>query len=274
MAERAAYFCVRAGADDVGELARLRTDWTIEQGGAADPAFELSCAPVVGLGRLAPPCLAGPTRRWSHARAGRGHGERGRLRADAQTRAGPTGRWAYVANVWVDPDHRRRGVGRLLMDEAVAWSRAEGMDRIVLNPSAVFDPAVPLAGVPPCRRPPAARPLTTGPWVSPSGWRTRAGAGRGNACPLTWAISVLELRALSVLRQVHLFALAGFFLAAERDRLGEPAVLVDRDGAADDLWPLLLQHVHRLVHEAPEPLGVAEPALHDLHEARRRRNRR
>jgi GNAT superfamily N-acetyltransferase len=52
----------------------------------------------------------------------------------------PTGRWAYVANVWVHPDHRRRGVGRLLMDEVVSWCRIEQLDRVVLNPSAVSIP--------------------------------------------------------------------------------------------------------------------------------------
>ena len=51
-----------------------------------------------------------------------------------------TGRWAYVANVWVDPDHRRRGVGTLMMDHVTAWCRSEQLERIVLNPSAVSIP--------------------------------------------------------------------------------------------------------------------------------------
>lgn len=49
-------------------------------------------------------------------------------------------RWAYVANVWVDPAHRRRGVGRLVVDELLGWCRAEGLVRVVLNPSEVSVP--------------------------------------------------------------------------------------------------------------------------------------
>lgn len=140
MAERAAYVCVPAGADDLGELARMRTDWTVEQGGAADPEFE------------------GELRRWwdsdgAHRRAWVARpdgGARGPAPAVGMANAAVfermprpgrrAGRWAYVANVWVDPAHRRRGVGRLLMDEVVSWSRREGMDRVVLNPSAVSVP--------------------------------------------------------------------------------------------------------------------------------------
>jgi GNAT superfamily N-acetyltransferase len=44
-------------------------------------------------------------------------------------------RWAYVANVWVDPPHRRRGVGTALLHEIVDWAREEAMVRLVLSPS-------------------------------------------------------------------------------------------------------------------------------------------
>jgi GNAT superfamily N-acetyltransferase len=52
----------------------------------------------------------------------------------------PDVRWAYVANVWVDPGHRHRGVGRLLMGTVLAWSRERRMVRLVLNPSEVSLP--------------------------------------------------------------------------------------------------------------------------------------
>jgi len=52
----------------------------------------------------------------------------------------PDVRWAYVANVWVDPGHRRRGVGRLLMETVLGWSREQRMVRLVLNPSEVSLP--------------------------------------------------------------------------------------------------------------------------------------
>ncbi len=51
----------------------------------------------------------------------------------------PDTRWAYVANVWIDPKHRRRGVGRLVM-ELLEWCREEGCVRVVLNPSEVSLP--------------------------------------------------------------------------------------------------------------------------------------
>ncbi len=47
---------------------------------------------------------------------------------------------AHVAKVWVDPAHRRQGVGRLLMDAVLRWCRAHGMVRVVLNPSEVSLP--------------------------------------------------------------------------------------------------------------------------------------
>lgn len=52
----------------------------------------------------------------------------------------PPSRWAYGANVWVDPGHRRRGVGGLLMQALVEWARAEGMVRVVLAPSEISRP--------------------------------------------------------------------------------------------------------------------------------------
>jgi GNAT superfamily N-acetyltransferase len=44
-------------------------------------------------------------------------------------------RHAYVSNVYVQPDHRGGAGGRLL-EAALAWARAENMDRVILWPSA------------------------------------------------------------------------------------------------------------------------------------------
>jgi GNAT superfamily N-acetyltransferase len=52
----------------------------------------------------------------------------------------PDARWAYLANLWVEPDRRRQGVARALVTAAVEWARAEGMERVVLNPSEVSRP--------------------------------------------------------------------------------------------------------------------------------------
>ena len=52
----------------------------------------------------------------------------------------PDARWAYLANLWVEPDRRRRGLASALVTAAVDWARAEGMERVVLNPSETSRP--------------------------------------------------------------------------------------------------------------------------------------
>jgi GNAT superfamily N-acetyltransferase len=44
-------------------------------------------------------------------------------------------RHAYVSNVYVQPEHRG-GAGSRLLEAALAWVRAEKMDRVILWPSA------------------------------------------------------------------------------------------------------------------------------------------
>lgn len=48
---------------------------------------------------------------------------------------GPARRWGYVANVYVDAEQRNRGIGRALLDEALAHADAQGFARLVLSPS-------------------------------------------------------------------------------------------------------------------------------------------
>ena len=51
---------------------------------------------------------------------------------------GPTvmdGRCAYVFNVYTSPAHRRNGLARKLMEAIHDWSRAQGIERVVLNAS-------------------------------------------------------------------------------------------------------------------------------------------
>ena len=47
----------------------------------------------------------------------------------------PDARWAYLANLWVEPDRRRRGIASALLSAVLDWSRAAAMERVVLNPS-------------------------------------------------------------------------------------------------------------------------------------------
>ena len=43
--------------------------------------------------------------------------------------------WGYVANVYVVPGDRDRGIGRLLLDAVTAHADAHGFARLVLSPS-------------------------------------------------------------------------------------------------------------------------------------------
>ena len=124
--ERAAYVCAAAGR---GRPRR--------PGHGCAPTATVALARVARCGvRGRVPALVGLARwdtvaawlaRAPRRRAGialcRGHRrERGDLRTDAQYRGARPDGGPYVANVWVDPDHRRRGVGTLLMVVAIEWS--------------------------------------------------------------------------------------------------------------------------------------------------------
>jgi N-acetyltransferase len=45
------------------------------------------------------------------------------------------GRHAIVLNVFTEPEWRKRGAGRILMEEILHWARAEKLDRLVLDAS-------------------------------------------------------------------------------------------------------------------------------------------
>lgn len=48
----------------------------------------------------------------------------------------PPGGWGYIGQAFVLAPHRDRGIGRMLLDEALAESRRRGHDRVVLSPTA------------------------------------------------------------------------------------------------------------------------------------------
>jgi RimJ/RimL family protein N-acetyltransferase len=54
----------------------------------------------------------------------------------AKANAFAKGRHAIVLNVFTEPEWRKRGVARLLMDEIVRWARDEKLDRLLLHASA------------------------------------------------------------------------------------------------------------------------------------------
>lgn len=50
------------------------------------------------------------------------------------------GRCAFVYNVYVEPEHRRQGLARRLMETLHAWCRAEGIRLVGLNASEAGQP--------------------------------------------------------------------------------------------------------------------------------------
>jgi GNAT superfamily N-acetyltransferase len=50
------------------------------------------------------------------------------------------GKHAIVLNVFTNPEWRRRGLARLLMEEILRWARAEQLDRLVLHASSDAKP--------------------------------------------------------------------------------------------------------------------------------------
>lgn len=138
--EQSGYRVVEAGEGDFGDLTRMRLAWSAEQGlhASDDAALEDFTDRMQRWWDQ----QSGHRRAWV-ARTGEGAavGMANAAVFERMPRPGvPTSRWAYVANVWVDPAHRRRGLGGLLMASLVGWARAEGMVRVVLSPSEVSVP--------------------------------------------------------------------------------------------------------------------------------------
>ena len=46
-----------------------------------------------------------------------------------------SGRLAFVYNVYTEPEHRRRGLGRMVMEAIHAWCREERIESLALNAS-------------------------------------------------------------------------------------------------------------------------------------------
>ena len=45
------------------------------------------------------------------------------------------GRWAHIGNVYTEPAHRRRGLGRVIMQTILQWCRSNAIDHITLAAS-------------------------------------------------------------------------------------------------------------------------------------------
>ena len=69
----------------------------------------------------------------------------------------------YLAAMWVAPSHRRRGLGRELVERVVEWARALGTAAVVLEVNEALEPAVALYERAGFRPTGARRPLPTDP---------------------------------------------------------------------------------------------------------------
>lgn len=123
----------RAGPADEAALAGLRGRWREERHGVAvgaDAGFEQRFGEWFGhqLGR--------GTRAWIAESDGESVGMV--LLAVHERMPWPDrdpGAWGYLTNAFVRPEHRDRGVGRLLLDALVTYADAQGLVRVVTNPS-------------------------------------------------------------------------------------------------------------------------------------------
>lgn len=70
--------------------------------------------------------------------------------------------WGYVANVYVEPEHRNRGVGRAMLDEAVTYADDQAFARLVLSPSERSVPFYERAGFAPATSLMLRRPTDAG----------------------------------------------------------------------------------------------------------------
>jgi GNAT superfamily N-acetyltransferase len=154
----------QAIADDLSELAKLRAQWTAENGGdAGAEAFAErftdwytaeSSSRVVWIGQLSGAVI-------------------GMLNLAIFRRMPQPGRsdtaWGYIANVYVQPSHRNAAIGTQLLDAAVSYSRELGFARLVLNPSPRSVPFYARAGF---------RPATELMMLDLSGGRRTSSSGR------------------------------------------------------------------------------------------------
>ena len=122
-----------AADDDVEALLDLRRCWAEEQGAVHDPGFEVRFRAWHGQERHQRTFwLAVPGEPAAEPAVGMVN----LLTFDRMPSPGRAqSRWGYLANMYVRPEHRDRGVGQQLLDALVLHSEAAGFERIVLSPS-------------------------------------------------------------------------------------------------------------------------------------------
>jgi GNAT superfamily N-acetyltransferase len=107
-------------------------------------------ARVAELARPVAPLAGLTTRRTVGAEGTRlsavlGAAEPGYIEVDTNLDGGPrvsrVGAWADVGNLWVDPAHRRQGIGRWLVGQAATWLELGGVTRLLDYADAETDEA-------------------------------------------------------------------------------------------------------------------------------------
>ena len=139
-----------ATPDDVPVIAGLRRAWTEENAGQPieDPSFDDVFAEW--FAREADQRVT-----WLAEHDGRALGMLNLLvftrmpRPRAAAAPPHPAQWGYVANVYVVPADRDRGIGRLLLDAVTAHADAHGFARLVLSPSERSVPLYERAGFAP-----------------------------------------------------------------------------------------------------------------------------
>jgi len=116
-----------AEAADAVTVARLQQAMDRELGAVEEEGF---------IDRFATVWLADLDRRptWLAERDGQAIGVLVLVVVDNLPRPGqPPRRWAHVSLVFVDSAARNAGIGRLLLNEMLAWAAANGVGRVQLN---------------------------------------------------------------------------------------------------------------------------------------------
>lgn len=131
-----AEWSVREASDgDMGALAAMRRRMfeAIEPSTPPDVLTALEASfTAFASGRISD----GRYRSWIAEASGRPIGSIGRIVEERpSTPKNPDGRVGYLLNVYVDPEWRRRGVGRRLVETALAALHAEGVGAAALHAS-------------------------------------------------------------------------------------------------------------------------------------------
>jgi GNAT superfamily N-acetyltransferase len=119
-----------AAEGDVAALAELRDSWTAE---TLDRVDDTTFAT-----RFADWMAAQEASRtfWIARDGGRPVGMVNMLVVERMPRSGrPDSRWGYLGNLFVVADHRRAGVGSLLVEAVLTDAAARGLERILVHPN-------------------------------------------------------------------------------------------------------------------------------------------